>query len=286
MFCYVRRFLVSGLFLAAAGAAHAVTPVVTTKAATGVMNTSAIFKGTIDPMGGSFQVQAEYRLTASYGYISSSFNKTYFVGTGVQACTFSNWSLAPNTTYHCRVTVTNGEGSSTGQDVSFTTLSPPTVITNAVGGVSATSAYLSGTYHMQNGNYSVSLEYGQTTAYGQTAASGQLLWRGMPVIIVVGAPITNATQNYSITQFLLLPETTYHYRLKLTDYYGTSYYGDDVTFTTISPVQAWRQQQFNTLQDAGSAADMACPAETACPICSSMRSTWTLPEQACRRSRR
>lgn len=208
-------------------------------------------------------VVAEYGTTTAYGSQDTSpitFDAS--IGTNM-TCVLSG--LTPNTTYHCRVTVTNGEGSSTGQDVTFTTLSPPTVITNVAGSVSATSAYLSGTYHMQNGNYSVSIEYGQTTAYGQTATPGQLYLGGLPVIVVVGPPVTNATQYYSVNQFSLLPQTTYHYRLKLTDYYGTSYYGDDVTFTTVSPVQVWRQQRFSTIQDAGSAADMACPAGDGVP---------------------
>ncbi len=63
----------------------------------------------------------------------------------------------------------------------------------------------------------------------------------------------------------MLPLTTYHFRLKLTDGYGNSYYGDDASFTTVTPVQAWRQQQFNTMSDTGNAADMACPSGDGVP---------------------
>lgn len=56
------------------------------------------------------------------------------------------------------------------------------------------------------------------------------------------------------------PQKTYHFRLRLTDDYGNSYTGNDVTFNTPLPVEVWRQQYFGTTANADDAADTANPA--------------------------
>jgi hypothetical protein len=211
----------------------------------------------------------EYGTTTAYG--SQYTAPAPFEASTAASATCVLQGLTANTTYHSRVTVTNSEGSSTGQDVSFTTLNPPTVTTGAATAVYASMATLNGTCNKQGGIYTVNFEFGQTTAYGQTAAPGGLtlgggginLGGGGGVIIIGGGG--NSSQNISANAAPLLPLTTYHFRLKATDNYGNSYFGSDATFATLSPVQVWRQQKFNTIQDAGSAADMACPAGDGVP---------------------
>lgn len=175
--------------------------------------------------------------------------------------------LTPATTYHFRVRATNTEGTTTSADVTFTTLPVPDVTTNAATPVGATSATLNGTYHMQGGNYTVTFEYGLTIAYGSSIAPGGIILGGGGGIIIgggsggggiiIGGGNTNSTQNPAATVTGLSPLTSYHYRLKLADNIGNIYYGADATFTTVAPVEAWRQQHFGVTANAGDAADTA-----------------------------
>jgi hypothetical protein len=164
--------------------------------------------------------------------------------------------LTPGTLYHFRARATNSEGSATSADATFTTLQVPTATTGAATSVGGYAAGLNGSYVRQNGIYTASFEYGLTTAYGSSAPSTNL------VIIAIGSnnPLDAAT-----TIATLSPSTTYHYRLKLVDSTGTAYYGNDVTFTTLSSSDSWRQTYFQSTENTGSAADLANPAGDGLP---------------------
>jgi hypothetical protein len=153
--------------------AGAVTPVVTTTAATQVTDADASLNGTIDPMGATFEVRAEYGLTTSYGYITQG--SSSFFGTGVKTCGFHPSGLATNTTYHFRITATDGTNTYVGNDMTFTTLADPPVLGAALAGVSslaATEVNFS-LYSIQSGSsqVTVSYEYGLTASYGSVVTS-------------------------------------------------------------------------------------------------------------------
>ena len=179
-------------------------------------------------------------------------------------------SLAPSTTYHYRVVVTNNEGSNTGTDVTFTTPALPTVTTGAASNVQPTSATLGGSYQAQGGTYTAIFDYGETTAYGLTAVqSGITITLGGGIIlgggglgggIIIGVGNTSASASATVQ-----PQKTYHFRLRLTDSYGNSFPGSDATFTTPAAVEVWRQQYFGSSADAGNAADAANPAGDGIP---------------------
>ncbi|MFZ2278097.1 MAG: hypothetical protein WAW39_09865 [Prosthecobacter sp.] len=251
----------------------ATPPTATTQSASALAPTAATLNALFETGSSPATVVFEYGTTTAYG---SRYTAPAAFGASTEATTtYALLGLTPNTAYHYRIIVTNGEGSSTGMDMSFTTLSLPTVTTNAATNVSATSTMLNGSYNRQNGNYTVTFDYGLTTAYGHTATPGGVLIGGGGIIIggggigiggggiIIGGGSTS--QNVTAPAASLLPLTTYHYRLKLSDGYGNNYYGDDASVTTISPVQAWRQQVFNTTQDAGNAADMANPSGDGVP---------------------
>jgi hypothetical protein len=96
---------------------------------------------------------------------------------------------------------------------------PPIVVTTAATGITATTSALNGTVNANSASTTVSFEYGLTTAYGSTVA-------GVPAT-VTGTTVTPVTA--AITG--LLPGTTYHFRVKGVNSFGTTN-GNDMTFTT------------------------------------------------------
>ena len=117
---------------------------------------------------------------------------------------------------------------------------PATVATLAATTVTSSSVTLNGTVNANNGYVPTSFDYGLTTAYGTN---------------LPGSP-TSATGSTakatSLTLVGLLPATTYHFRAN-----GGSYSGSDLTFTTLSQLQKWRQQAFGTTTATGLMADTA-----------------------------
>ncbi|MDZ4405427.1 hypothetical protein [Prosthecobacter sp.] len=216
----------------------------------------------------------DYGLDTNYGFQAVSPTSYPVSSSSLVGETLTG--LTPGTTYHFRTRATNNEGTTSSADVTFTTLPVPDVTTNAASPVGATSATLNGTYHMHEGNYTVTFEYGRTTAYGSSIAPGGIILGGGGggIIIggggggggiVIGGGNTNSTQNPAATVTGLSPLTTYHYCLKLADNIGNVYYGADATFTTVAPVEAWRQQHFGVTANAGDAADTATPAGDGIP---------------------
>ncbi len=284
----------------------ATAPTATTEPATGLATTAATLSSAVNAGSSPTTLVFEYGTTTAYG---SQYAYPGTLGTSTQTAPFYLLQgLTPNTTYHYRVTATNHEGASTGPDVSFTTLQPPTITTMPATYILANSATLAGSSDGKGGSYTVAFDYGVTTAYGQTATatptvgsvtvgigtggviinapssapnsagsdlSGNAVSQG--VIIIGGGgggggglgggggTILPGTGYYKGYDASLLPQTAYHFRLKLTDAQGNSYYGADATFTTLSPVQAWRMGVFYTPDNTGVAADTASPAGDGIP---------------------
>ncbi len=96
--------------------------------------------------------------------------------------------------------------------------SAPTVETGTASNVGLVSAVLNGTYNPNGAVTSYSFEYGETLSYGSSTPNwGQ----------VSGSKEHEASQ----TATGLKPETTYHFRIKASNEFGTTF-GADETFTT------------------------------------------------------
>ncbi|NIM12420.1 MAG: hypothetical protein GTO45_09925 [Candidatus Aminicenantes bacterium] len=131
--------------------------------------------------------------------------------------------LANNTTYHYRIKAQNVNGTSYGQDMTFTigtVGTAPTAVTNAATAVGSDTATLNGTVNAGNSQTTVTFEYGLDTNYGRTVTADQ-----SPVTSNVDTAVSAIIEDVA-------PNTTYHYRVVATNANGSAN-GADMTFTTL-----------------------------------------------------
>jgi len=190
-------------------------PTVTTNGATSVANNSATLNGTLNSLGiaSSVMVSFQWGTTTGYGNETTPQPKGS-VGTFSANLT----TLIPGTTYHFRAKAV-GDGTSYGDDTTFTTgTTPPTVTTNAASAVSTTSATLNGNLGSLGtaASVQVSFQWGTTTGYGNETTPQP----------------KGSVGTFSANLTTLTPGTTYHFRAKAVGD-GTSY-GNDLTFTTTT----------------------------------------------------
>jgi hypothetical protein len=100
-------------------------PLVTTEAAQSVTQTTAKIKASVNPRGGTVSVcRFELGTSVAYGTNLSCLIPPNGASTAVSE-TRSLTALLPATTYHYRLVVTTNAGTAEGDDVEFTTASPP-----------------------------------------------------------------------------------------------------------------------------------------------------------------
>jgi len=116
------------------------------------------------------------------------------------------------------VTATSPEGINL--DVMGYDLVNTVVTTTAASNITSSSATLNGTVNPNGLTTTVHFEYGLTTSYGHTTANRNFTG--------------NTTQAVSANITGLTPNTTYHFRIVGTNSGGT-HFGNDRTFTTLSP---------------------------------------------------
>jgi len=196
-------------------------PTIVTTAATSITGNSATLNGTVNANNASTTITFDYGLNTSYGTTVAGIPPTITGNTVTQAYA-AIAGLTPNTTYHYRIKGASANGTTNGNDLTFTTTGPPpTVVTIAATSITGTSATLNGTVNANNVTSTVSFEYGLTIAYGT---------------IVSGVPATvtgNTVTPVSAALTSLLPGNTYHFRVTSTNLNGTSN-GNDMTFTTLA----------------------------------------------------
>ena len=95
------------------------TPAVTTNAASGITQSMAMLKGTVNPNGTATSVYFEYGTTTSYG--STTAPQSIGSGTNNVAVSQGIAGLICGTVYHFRVVATTSYGTTAGLDQSFTT---------------------------------------------------------------------------------------------------------------------------------------------------------------------
>jgi len=192
-------------------------PVATTNPATFIATFSAMLNALLDPHGLPTSVHFEYGNTPSYGLTTAPQNRS---GNTFQVVGANITGLTANTLYHFRVVASNGAGTTTGSDGTFTTLTPtgpPVVITNGATNVTTSSGTLNGALDPHGLTTTVFFQYGITTSYGSAT----------PMQTQTGNTYRNITANVAG----LTPHTTYHFRIVATNSNGTRM-GSDRTFVT------------------------------------------------------
>jgi hypothetical protein len=101
------------------GSTNPVPPGVTTTAATALTATNATLNGIVNPNGQPATAVFQYGLTTNYGFAAAVAGT--LTGATAQAVSANISGLSAGTTYHFRLTATNGAGTSSGQDLTFAT---------------------------------------------------------------------------------------------------------------------------------------------------------------------
>jgi subtilisin family serine protease len=99
-------------------------PTVTTQAASAIAHSKVTLNASVDPEGFATSYQFEYGTTTAYGSKVPVSPKGIGSGSEAVAVSESLSALVPNTTYHYRITAINAEGTSYGNDQTFTTTLP------------------------------------------------------------------------------------------------------------------------------------------------------------------
>jgi len=191
-------------------------PSVISRPASNISLHSAQLNASVNPFNNPTSVKFEYGLTNSYG------NEVNAVPDTLSNSTFSDVSyllsgLAEGETYHFRVKATNILGSVYGNDMLFTVNLPPSVYTLPATDIRLNSAQLNGSADADGISTAIQFEYGTTTAYGNETDA------------IPDSLTTSGTVSVHASLSGLTPNTTYHFRLKGTNYFTTKY-GNDFMF--------------------------------------------------------
>lgn len=190
-------------------------PTATTEAASGVKEKEATLKGSVNPNGSATTYQFEYGTTTSYGTKVPLSPESVGSGTTAVAVSKAISGLTEGSTYHYRLMATNSVGTAYGKDYSFTTQSPPTVVTGPSANTNTVAGTLLGSVNPNRLESTFYFEYGPTTAYGSKTPSLEAHLGSGENPIAVSGPISN-----------LKPNTVYHYRVVATNLVGTAYGND------------------------------------------------------------
>jgi uncharacterized protein (TIGR02145 family) len=192
-------------------------PAVVTSAITSIKSTTAVSGGTITSDGGDAITASGvcWAITSNPTVSGSKTTDGSLTGTFISNLT----GLSASTTYHVRAYATNSAGTSYGNDISFITITVPTLSTTPITSITGTSA-VSGGNITANGGAPVTVSgicwattSAPTTADSKTTDGA-----------IIGNFISNLT---GLTQ-----GTIYHVRAYATNAAGTAY-GNDISFTAI-----------------------------------------------------
>jgi hypothetical protein len=196
---------------------------------------AATLKGTVNPNGFATTYEFEYGTTTAYGSSVPVPAADAGSGTSTQSVEAALSGLSANTTYHYRLVAKNSNGTTLGEDKTFTTPPwTPEAITGHANPTSLSTATLHGTVNPSGFATTYQFEYGTTHAYGSS------------VPVPAGAAGSGTSpQGLQAALSGLSANTTYHYRLMAKNSNGTTY-GADRTFK-IHPLRFQAAQYPATL---------------------------------------
>ncbi|MEI6061779.1 MAG: hypothetical protein WCR72_13825, partial [Bacteroidota bacterium] len=192
------------------------TPLIVTLDATAITGTSATLNGTVNPNGNATTYHFEWGTTISYGTNTTA----VAAGSGTSALPVNApiSGLTGGTTYHFRLVGVNSEGTTNGNDLTFTP-GAAVVTTTAVTGITLIAA-------ASGGNV--------TSDGGSTVTARGVCWATTANPIATGNHTTDGGGTGIFTSSItgLTSNTVYHVRAYATNASGT-YYGADIQFTTL-----------------------------------------------------
>jgi len=197
-------------------------PTLTTVSASGITQTSAVSGGNVTSDGGAEVTARGVCWGISHNPIISS-DKTDD-GTGTGAFTSNLVGLTANTTYYVRAYAINSQGTSYGNEVSFSTsqVTLATLTTTAITSITSTTAVSGGNITADGGSAIIARGVCCNTSTNPTTANN-LTTDGTGT----GSFISNLIN--------LQPDTTYYVRAYATNSAGTAY-GNELTFSTGSVI--------------------------------------------------
>ena len=192
-------------------------PTITTSAVTDITVTTATCGGDVTSDAGAAVTARGVCWSTSPNPTTSNSKTTN--GTGIGSFTSSLTGLTSGTTYYVRAYATNSVGTAYGEEKSFTTLNVPTITTNAVTDITATTATCGGNVTSDGGS--------AITARG-------VCWSTSSNPTISNNKNTNGSGTGSFTSNLknLTKGVTYYIRAYATNSIGTAY-GNEVSFSTI-----------------------------------------------------
>ena len=195
-------------------------PTVMTRLVTDVSDTSAVCGGNVTSIGSS-PLTARGVCWATHHNPTIDDDKT-FDGVDVGEFISNITELTEGTVYHVRAYATNEVGTSYGEEITFTTLTLPTISTNEVTNVSFTTATCGGNITSDGG--------AEVTACG-------VCWSTSSNPTLDDSHTFNGTGTGSYLSYItgLTAETTYYVRAYATNSVGTAY-GEQRIFTTATTV--------------------------------------------------
>lgn len=200
------------------------SPIVTTADVTDITQTTAVSGGNVtDDGGASVTARGVCWSTSQNPTISDNHTSD---GNGTGSFTSNLTNLTANTTYYVRAYATNENGTSYGEQKSFTTLQNielPTVTTTDVTDITQNTA-------VSGGNV--------TDDGGAAVTARGVCWSKDPNPTIDNSFISNGngTGSFTIEISGLTSATTYYVRAYATNSEGTSY-GEQKTFTTLQYIQ-------------------------------------------------
>ena len=198
-------------------------PTVTTAQVTNITQNTALGGGEVTSSGGAAVTERGICWSTRH---NPTINDNHMAsGTGVGSFTAEMTGLSAGTVYHVRAYATNSQGTSYGQEVSFTTASnPPVVVTTQVTNIGQNSA-------LGGGNV--------TSDGGSVVTERGICWStsNNPTINDSHANNGTGTGAYSVEMTNLTPNTTYYVRAYAINGSGISY-GSELSFTTAQGVSA------------------------------------------------
>jgi len=196
------------------------SPTLVTQNASSVTGTSATLNGTVNANGEEVTVSFEWGETTAYGNTVEAV-PLIVTGTSVTAVSADISGLSNGTTYHFRLLAENQDGTSYGNDISFTTHSLATVTTDAITEITSSSA-TSGGYVSSNGGSAVT-DRGVCWSTSQNPSINDFYESKGSGVGTFTHELTGLSDN-----------TDYYVRAYAINSVGTAY-GNQQTFTTQAP---------------------------------------------------